>query len=121
MSSEDEKKEVETNDSAHDDSKIDILQSTVPLEDMSSSNDTGTKRKRSDLNIPITSTTNLPTWVAGKDFEIVFLTKLVFNVDIFSFSRKKGILNYSNISLVLSDCGTRNFKFSFIAKPKFVL
>ncbi|VDK66314.1 unnamed protein product [Onchocerca ochengi] len=65
MSSEDEKKEVETNDSAHDDSKIDILQSTVPLEDMSSSNDTGTKRKRSDLNIPITSTTNLPTWVAG--------------------------------------------------------
>ncbi|VDO40469.1 unnamed protein product [Onchocerca flexuosa] len=65
MSSEDEKKEVETNDSANDNSKIDILQTTVPLKDTSSSSDTGTKRKRSDLNIPITSTADLPTWVAG--------------------------------------------------------
>ncbi|MCP9261604.1 hypothetical protein DINM_004952 [Dirofilaria immitis] len=63
MSSEDEGKEIETNRSANDDSKIDILQSTVLLQDMSSDN--GTKRKRSGLNIPINNTADLPTWVAG--------------------------------------------------------
>lgn len=63
MSSEDEGEEVENNNSANNDSKI---ESIVLPEDASNSTGTTTKRKRSGLNIPITNTANLPTWVAGK-------------------------------------------------------
>uniref|UniRef100_A0A915PZI8 Uncharacterized protein n=1 Tax=Setaria digitata TaxID=48799 RepID=A0A915PZI8_9BILA len=61
--SDEEEEEVETNNSAEDNLKINTSQTTAL--DLSGSSDNGIKRKRSGLNIPTTSAVDLPPWVAG--------------------------------------------------------